>query len=402
METQGGRRGRPPYPDILTPAEWHVLEHLRKGLTNAEIAVELGISPDGVKYHVSNMLAKLELPDRRALATWKPPRPGLRGRLSMKRALLGLGALGGVAAAGVAIIIGSGVLGSSSGSAESNLPNIHSTLDITSFQLTEKLVYNAYVPLPNGAPPAPLPPGGATSTIALYFRQPGDFRQEQVSTIAADNGSRTETSRSVSLWDSDDTWGWTPGSSDVVETNTSPTTTEESNFAYPPRGTSIRSVLATIAPRLATELAGEGVVAGRRAYIIDIDPGPCSTKAADLNGRRRIWLDKETLFLLKSEQYSATDGRVTVSTEVTSIKYNQPLAARLFELPPGVTVRSSVLVGSCSTAVASLRPAAPNAATPQARGITQACGSTAHWTGTDAGSSCPGPTATRRLNSGTR
>ena len=32
------RRGRPPYPDILTPREWEVLALLRQGLSNEEIA----------------------------------------------------------------------------------------------------------------------------------------------------------------------------------------------------------------------------------------------------------------------------------------------------------------------------------------------------------------------------
>ena len=59
------RGGRPPHPDLLTPAEWRVLEELRGGRTNAEIAVRLGVSPDAVKYHVSNMLAKLDGRHRR-------------------------------------------------------------------------------------------------------------------------------------------------------------------------------------------------------------------------------------------------------------------------------------------------------------------------------------------------
>ena len=54
------RGGRPRHPDILTPAEWRVLDALREGGTNAEIAARLGISPDAVKYHISNMLGKLE------------------------------------------------------------------------------------------------------------------------------------------------------------------------------------------------------------------------------------------------------------------------------------------------------------------------------------------------------
>ena len=73
------RGGRPRHPDILTPAEWRVLDALREGGTNAEIAAHLGISPDAVKYHISNMLGKLELLDRRALAAWRPEER--RGRL---------------------------------------------------------------------------------------------------------------------------------------------------------------------------------------------------------------------------------------------------------------------------------------------------------------------------------
>ena len=73
------RGGRPRHPDVLTPAEWRVLDALREGGTNAEIAARIGVSTNTVRYHVSNMLAKLELRDRRALAAWRPEER--RGRL---------------------------------------------------------------------------------------------------------------------------------------------------------------------------------------------------------------------------------------------------------------------------------------------------------------------------------
>ena len=79
------RGGRPRHPDVLTPAEWRVLEALREGGTNAEIAARLDVSTNTVRYHVSNMLAKLELRDRRALAAWRPE--GHRGRLGALFAL---------------------------------------------------------------------------------------------------------------------------------------------------------------------------------------------------------------------------------------------------------------------------------------------------------------------------
>ena len=65
-------RGRPPYPDILTPAEWRILDEVRTGATNAEIAIRLGLSPFTVKYHISNILGKLELRNRRQIAGWRP------------------------------------------------------------------------------------------------------------------------------------------------------------------------------------------------------------------------------------------------------------------------------------------------------------------------------------------
>lgn len=62
--------GRPRY-EGLSPAEERVLEGVRRGMTNPEIGDMLGISTDAVKYHVSNMLGKLDLADRHALAAWE-------------------------------------------------------------------------------------------------------------------------------------------------------------------------------------------------------------------------------------------------------------------------------------------------------------------------------------------
>jgi DNA-binding CsgD family transcriptional regulator len=58
------RRGRPRHDDILTPREWQVLRLIREGLTNEQIAEELGISLSAAKYHVSEILAKLGVPGR--------------------------------------------------------------------------------------------------------------------------------------------------------------------------------------------------------------------------------------------------------------------------------------------------------------------------------------------------
>ena len=64
------KRGRPRHPDILTPREWEVMEHLRQGKSNPEIAQQLGISRAGAKYHVSEILGKLHLSSRLEAASW--------------------------------------------------------------------------------------------------------------------------------------------------------------------------------------------------------------------------------------------------------------------------------------------------------------------------------------------
>lgn len=116
-------RGRPRHPDVLTPAEWRVLERLRKGESNAEIAAHLDVSVNTVRTHVSSMLAKLELRDRVQLARWDgDPAPATRAALqrghrtflagplgwlrdsfpALKPAL----AVGAVVVAGAAIVVG--------------------------------------------------------------------------------------------------------------------------------------------------------------------------------------------------------------------------------------------------------------------------------------------------------
>ena len=66
------KRGRPRYPDILTPREWEVLALLREGLSNDGIAGRLEITERTAKYHVSEILGKLGLTSRDEAAAWQP------------------------------------------------------------------------------------------------------------------------------------------------------------------------------------------------------------------------------------------------------------------------------------------------------------------------------------------
>ena len=64
------KRGRPAHDDLLTPAEWRVVEAVRHGMSNREIAERRRISLDAVKFHVANALQKLGLKNRAALKRW--------------------------------------------------------------------------------------------------------------------------------------------------------------------------------------------------------------------------------------------------------------------------------------------------------------------------------------------
>jgi DNA-binding CsgD family transcriptional regulator/catechol 2,3-dioxygenase-like lactoylglutathione lyase family enzyme len=92
-------RGRPAHPDVLTPGEWRVVEAVRHGLRNREIAARQGVSIDAVKYHVANALQKLGLSTRVDLRRWN----GIRrdSRLHAKEpsveSNIKLGALGQIA-----------------------------------------------------------------------------------------------------------------------------------------------------------------------------------------------------------------------------------------------------------------------------------------------------------------
>lgn len=58
-------------PGPLTPRAWQVLFLLRHGLTNRDVAQQLGISPAGTKFHVSEILSRLGLRTRGEAATWR-------------------------------------------------------------------------------------------------------------------------------------------------------------------------------------------------------------------------------------------------------------------------------------------------------------------------------------------
>ncbi|MDQ6749802.1 MAG: response regulator transcription factor [Actinomycetota bacterium] len=66
---------RMPGPELLTPREADVLEHLQLGRSNAEIAMTLHVGIETVRTHARNIYRKLGVRTRRDLAMLSTPAP---------------------------------------------------------------------------------------------------------------------------------------------------------------------------------------------------------------------------------------------------------------------------------------------------------------------------------------
>jgi DNA-binding CsgD family transcriptional regulator len=88
----------------LTPRQREVLELIARGHTNPEIAERLGISLEGAKHHVSEILSKLDVTSREEAADWwRATRPSRVSRYA--RALWPWPVLGATAAALAAVAV---------------------------------------------------------------------------------------------------------------------------------------------------------------------------------------------------------------------------------------------------------------------------------------------------------
>lgn len=73
LDPTGRPEGIGPLPALgpnLTPREWQVLERIKLGRSDREIALELGISYRTTTTHVSSIFTKLDVPSRAAAAAW--------------------------------------------------------------------------------------------------------------------------------------------------------------------------------------------------------------------------------------------------------------------------------------------------------------------------------------------
>jgi DNA-binding CsgD family transcriptional regulator len=191
--------------DLLTPRQREVLDLVARGYTNSQIADELGVTLDGAKFHVSEILDRLQVTSREeAAALWRSESglgAGLRrlaGALVASKALL----IGGAAAGALAIgaIVAFAVL--SDDGDEPRDPNVVTVADLVAAVSQPGRVYYAEILMgtESGNPPTLRewysPDLHATrSEIWDSSGAPSDIRvvvQGRAVAVDPQSGSRTE------------------------------------------------------------------------------------------------------------------------------------------------------------------------------------------------------------------
>jgi outer membrane lipoprotein-sorting protein len=179
--------------------------------------------------------------------------------------------------------------------------------------------------------------GEFQAEIKRWYQEPGLWRVESgwTGTGLTDEGTRIAVS--------DGTSEWIQQGDSVAINRATPQPETDDLTPWGRDSAGLTDVLNQVGDLYASpNLQGEETIAGRPAYVIDLGlPNHFSNSAPELNnGRRIIWVDKETFFLLKAVQYSPTDGSVVGVIEVTHIQYNIPIDPGVFSFtpPPGAQV----------------------------------------------------------------
>jgi outer membrane lipoprotein-sorting protein len=175
-----------------------------------------------------------------------------------------------------------------------------------------------------------------------WYQAPNLWHSEDESVSYGPDGQALpgQTWHETTISDGTDMWSYDPLRHEVIVNRLNANTEFSSTgFLFGISATSLNAFLQadTTCPdaRIKPEprYIARDVVAGRPTYVIDLGKLECPS-APGLNGRRVIWVDQETFFILKNELHRLSDDRVTSTIEVTRIQYNVPLDRALFTFTP--------------------------------------------------------------------
>ncbi|MGH2609582.1 MAG: LuxR C-terminal-related transcriptional regulator [Tepidiformaceae bacterium] len=313
----------------LNERQRQILRLIEAGHTNREIADLLGMSVDGAKWNVSEILSKLGLASREEAAEyWRWRHAGVwsrvRGLMAAPLVKVAAGTTGAMAvvAIGVAILLPSG-------------DDAPQDVRLTPNQ---PFVLEAVVKKFDRSRRADAPPDQASAhqvvedehEVTWSHRDSAHTRWDTVQTKSFDG--RWESTSFVA--DGQREWTIHPGTAEYrpVEPGAQRAVFTLTTFG-PTYQPDIPSLMASLLPRgqLHVEIVGHEVVLGRETVIIEY--GAEMTYSWNgheyLTGLMRMWVDPETMMILR---HDVDSGRFLA--EVTSLEYAATLDDQVFAYTP--------------------------------------------------------------------
>ncbi len=334
-----------------------VLDLLVQGKTNGEIAATLGITLDGAKWNVSEILGKLGLATREEAADyWRWRNRHGRGALRALRGLAAPAALkwaaGGVAAVAVAAIAVGFLAASDDKPAAPGEFYLEARIEVVDRSRTVGTNIGGATPAPDTET--------TVSTLRWWSKDRDHARWE----IASDrDGTRTDTTVVV-----DGAWQWVyssatntysksaiPDLPDGVETRPLALSAFVGPIGVPSKAAFL-DLLRDSADFDFVRETGTATLLGRTTAVIEFGPasrGSTSQGSAPLgaspsaaptppatetsSGVVRVWLDEERMVAMR---YVISGSRADVQAEVLELDWNAPVPARklVFEPPAGAAL----------------------------------------------------------------
>ena len=175
-----------------------------------------------------------------------------------------------------------------------------------------------------------------TGETKRWFQAPDRWRSESQVKILSPDGTKVGGYTSIEASDGKDVWQYDPGQNSVTVNRFEPAMNGKGDVSFFGEGVDNLSALFRQASTCYDpSVTGSATVAGRPVYVVDLDPTKCpSASSPEANGRQVIWVDKDTFFVLKQEQYSTDGKKLIIQSEVTSIEYNVQVDPALFTFKP--------------------------------------------------------------------
>ncbi len=148
----------------------------------------------------------------------------------------------------------------------------------------------------------------------------------------------TTASSIITVWDGDAVWRHTVDEQRVVVQNQD--VTSDTFLQGLLWGGSVPNVSHELATACRTpQIVDDGEVVGRATYVLELSRPRCGLVFPGGDGKQRIWVDRETGLVLRSEWYAA-DGMLASVRRVTAIAVDAEIDDRRFDfiLPPGVAL----------------------------------------------------------------